>query len=83
VGGRQDVLLAVAIAASAMVIVLGLLVQVWVAALQLRQFARIFAGRPELVTALNRVFAIYGWRAGLAARLFRIPLPPGVPTSGR
>ena len=59
-------------------ILLSLLTMIWVPAVQLRQFSRTFAGRPELVQALNRVFQIYGWRARLAVRLFRIPLPPGV-----
>jgi hypothetical protein len=61
-------------------ILVSLLTMVWVPAVQLRRFSRTFAGRPELVAALNRVFRIYGWRARLAARLFRIPVPPGVAT---
>jgi hypothetical protein len=53
-----------------------ILFQVWIAAVQIRRFSHWFAGRPEAEEALNRVFDIYGWRARLAVRLFRIPLPP-------
>ncbi len=58
------------------VIPFAILFQVWIAAVQIRRFSHWFAGRPEAEEALNRVFDIYGWRARLAVRLFRIPLPP-------
>ena len=64
--------------AAAASIVLGLALQVWSAAVQLRRFSSIFAGRPEAAEAFARVLATYGWRARLAVRLFRIPVPPSV-----
>jgi hypothetical protein len=64
--------------ATSLVIVLGLGLQIWIPAVQLRRFARVFAGRPEAAEAFTRVFETYGWRARLACRLFSIPLPPGV-----
>lgn len=65
-------------AAAAASIVIGLILQIWIAAVQLRRFSSIFAGRPEAAEAFTRVLATYGWRARLAVRLFRIPVPPGV-----
>jgi hypothetical protein len=59
-------------------IVVGLGLQIWIPALQLRRFSRVFAGRPEAAEAFSRVFDNYGWRARLACRLFHIALPPGV-----
>jgi hypothetical protein len=60
-------------------LLLGLLNMVWVPAVQIRRLSRVLAGRPELLTkALKRLFEVYGWRARVAVRLFRIPLPPGV-----
>jgi hypothetical protein len=59
-------------------ILIGLFTQVWVPAIQLQRFSRTFAGRPEAVEAFNRVLAIYGWRARLAVKLFKIPPPPGI-----
>jgi hypothetical protein len=74
----RNVVFVVFFVAAAMSIVLGLILQVWVAAVQLRRFSRIFAGRPEAREAFSRVLATYGWRARLAVRLFRIPVPPGI-----
>jgi hypothetical protein len=59
-------------------ILIGLFMQVWVPAIQLQRFSRTFAGRPEAVEAFNRVMAIYGWRARLAVKLFKIPPPPDI-----
>lgn len=69
--------LALFFVAAGVAIVLGLFMQVWVPAIQLRRFSRIFAGRPEATEAFERVFAIYGWRARLACKIFRIPTPSG------
>ena len=74
----RDVLFYAGLVLAGASILLSLLTMVWVPAVQLRRFSRAFAGRPELVQALNRVFQVYGWRARLAVRLFRIPMPPGV-----
>jgi hypothetical protein len=50
-----------------------------VPAVHFRRFSRIFRDRPQLqVEAFNRVFLTFGWRARLAVKLFRIPIPPGV-----
>jgi hypothetical protein len=58
-------------------ILIGLFTQVWVPAIQLRRFARIFAGRPDdAAEAYRRILAIYGWRARLAVKLFKIAPPP-------
>ena len=65
-------------AAAVVSIVFGLIFQIWIAAVQLRRFSSVFAGRPEAAEAFTRVLATYGWRARLAVRLFRIPIPPGV-----
>ena len=74
---RNIVFVAFFVAASVS-IVLGIVLQVWVAAVQLRRFSRIFGDRPEAAQAFTRLFATYGWRARLAVRLFRIPVPPGI-----
>ena len=65
-----------AVLALVFTIPLGILFQVWVAAVQIRRFSHWFAGRPEAGEALNRLFDVYGWRARLAVSVFRIPLPP-------
>src|SRR2546423_7555608 len=74
----RNVLVVAFFVAAALSIVFGLGLQIWIPAVQLRRFSRVFAGRPEAAEALNRVFETYGWRARLACRLFSIPLPPGV-----
>jgi hypothetical protein len=74
----RNVVLVVFFVAAAISIVIGLGLQVWVAALQLRRFARIFAGRPEAAEAFTRVFQTYGWRARLACQLFGISVPTAV-----
>ena len=58
-------------------IVISLFSMVWVAGLQLRRFSRAFDGRPDAAQALDKVLSVYGWRARLASKLFRIPIPPG------
>jgi hypothetical protein len=73
----RNVVLVVFFAAAALSIVLGLGLQIWIPAVQLRRFSRIFAGRPEAAEAFTRVFEADGWRARLACRLLSIPLPPG------
>ena len=73
----RNAVLAAFFLAAAVSIVLALVLQIWVAAVQLRRFSRIFAGRPEAAEAFTRVFETYGWRARLACRLFRISIPPG------
>jgi len=74
----RDTLLTAFFVVAGFAILLGLLLQVWIPAVQLRRFSRVFAGRPEAVEAFNRVIQIYGWRARLACKLFSIPIPPGV-----
>lgn len=62
-------------------ILLGLALQVWIPATMFRRFSRIFADRPDAAAeAFNRVLAVYGWRARLAVKLFKIPVPPGART---
>lgn len=77
-GEMTNFLLPVALAAAIASIVISLFVQVWIPAIQLRRFARTFAGRPQALEAYNRVLAVYGWRARLAIKLFKIPPPPGI-----
>jgi len=74
----RNALVTVFFVVAGFVILLGLLLQVWIPAVQLRRFSRIFAGRPEAVEAFNRVVQLYGWRARLACKLFSIPIPPGI-----
>ena|SRR5947209_19668075 len=74
----RNFFLVVFFVAAALSIVLALGLQIWIPAVQLRRFSRIFAGRPEATDAFTRVLETYGWRARLACRLFNIPLPPGV-----
>jgi hypothetical protein len=72
-----NLLVVVALAAATASIVISLFFQVWIPAIQLRRFARIFADRPKAIEAYKRVLAVYGWRARLAIKLFKIPPPPG------
>ena len=78
----RDALVTVFFVVTGFAIVFGLLLQVWIPAVQLRRFSRIFSGRPEAVEAFNRVVQVYGWRARLACKLFSIPIPPGVRAQG-
>jgi hypothetical protein len=72
-------LLTLSFVASGVAIIVALGLQLWIPALQLRRFSRIFAGRPAAAAeAFQRVFDIFGWRARLACRLFRIPIPAAV-----
>jgi hypothetical protein len=74
----QDPLLVFGIGLSCLAIVLGLVLQVWIPAVQFRRFSRIFANRPDAAAqAFDRVLDIYGWRARLALKVFKIPVPPG------
>ena len=73
----RNVVLVAFFVAAALSIFVGLGLQIWIPAVQLRRLSRIFAGRPEAAEAFTRVLETYGWRARLACRLFRIPLPPG------
>jgi len=59
------------------VIVFSLLLQVWLASVQIRRFLHWFSGTPDGDEKLGKLFDVYGWRARLAVRLFRIQLPPG------
>ena len=69
-------LLTLSFVASGIAIVVALGLQLWIPAVQLRRFSRIFAGRPEAnAEAFQRVFDVFGWRARVACRLFRIPVP--------
>jgi hypothetical protein len=78
----RDALLIVFFVVAGFAILSGLLLQIWIPAVQLRRFSRIFAGRPEAIEAFNRVVQVYGWRARLACKLFSIPIPPGVQARG-
>jgi hypothetical protein len=58
-------------------IVFGLLMQVWITSVQIRRFLHWFGGQPDGNAKLRQLFDVYGWRARLAVKLFRIQLPPG------
>jgi|SRR5712691_625570 len=58
-------------------IAFSLLLQIWIVSVQIRRFLHWFSGTPDGDEKLGRLFDVYGWRARLAVRLFRIQLPPG------
>jgi hypothetical protein len=72
----RDYALAAFFVLATLSIIISLFSQVWVAAAQLRRFSKAFAGRPDADRALEKVLSVYGWRARLASKLFRIPIPP-------
>ncbi len=74
--GPVNVVAPVAFAALASIF-FGLAMQVWVASVQIRRFLHWFSGHPDANQNLGRLFDVYGWRARLAVRLFRIQLSPG------
>jgi hypothetical protein len=66
----------------AVVILLGVILQIWIPAVQLRRIAAIFAERPAAADrAFTRVLDVYGWRGRLACKLFRIQIPTARPTA--
>ena len=71
----RDYALVAAIALGLLSIVISLFSMVCVAAVQLHRFSKAFAGRPDAEQALQKVLSVYGWRARLASKLFRIPIP--------
>ena len=72
----REVALLGSILGGTVVILLGLILQIWIPAVQLRRFAAIFAERPDVATrGFTRVLDVYGWRARLACKLFRIQIP--------
>jgi len=66
------------VVAAVAAIVFSLVLQVWMASVQIRRFLHWFSGTPDGDEKVGRLFDVYGWRARLAVRLFRIQLPPGV-----
>jgi hypothetical protein len=74
--GLSTVVIAFAVAVVG-AIVFSLLLQAWIVSVQIRRFLHWFAGTPDGDEKLGRLFDVYGWRASLAVRLFRIQLPPG------
>jgi hypothetical protein len=71
-GGWVGVI-ALFLVAAVFAIFVGLLAQAWVASVQVRSFSR----RPDADEALKQLFEVYGWRARLGCKLFRVPLPLG------
>src|SRR5216683_2254521 len=65
------------VVAAVAAIVFSLVLQVWMASVQIRRFLHWFSGTPDGDEKVGRLFDVYGWRARLAVRLFRIQLPPG------
>ena len=64
-------IVAMFLVAAVFAILLGLVAQAWVASVQIRSFSR----RPDANAAVGRLFEVYGWRARLGCKLFRVPLP--------
>ena len=70
-------IIAISLAVAGFTIVFSLLLQVWIASVQIRRFLHWFSDSPDGDEKLSKLFDVYGWRARLAVRLFRIQLSPG------